>query len=711
MTLATDDARKWAWIAPDGTDGTGPGSELVSALKSGALPPATLVWCATWLEWLPASRVEFLASALPQGKSEPPLEPRRAPTALAPPPRPPGAPPPAPARPRPPTEPERGPVGSSPSSFGLLGKPRGPSVLGPRGPHVGSVPPRAPQPTLSEESAESRGTLRPPGAVPPPPRGGPPMGIAHFRSRLQEEQPTVRKPPAALGEAATQSDTLPPENTERAPGPPSTRDLTKGPSVLLPGAPTEVSIQSVPTEAVPTQRAPSDYAAAAAAMGNSPLREGAFSPAPAPLAPLSAPETVTFVESGPPSTTLESAPPPPPSDMRREAPSLVTPDAFEDARPSRPPVARAALVGLALLACVVLALAAGVVALVVTRLRKEPAPSASVAPSARSAAPRVAGCELHAPAARLASSVHRSVAPGFAELDPRGRVAVGIAETPKNAAGLVITLDTLDVTKTFENKGAEVLYGVVPFAVGENASFSVDRAGTELHAARTVAPDLAIGIAGPDLVRSKGGAQSVVFPQAAAEKLTDPRIASSATGHLVTFRRGGLSGRVMYGFLAPDGSAQGELATLSVPGVSMSGTPDAAMGEQGGLIAFAGRASADMPWRVQLASVSPGRPPVVKTFETPPGGEGGGSIAPSVSRLGPDGWILQWTEGTTGQYQVRVQRLSSRLAPLGEPRVASPKGANAGQGAVIAIGNRVLSVFVQTTAGHDELWGASLRCD
>jgi len=114
---------------------------------------------------------------------------------------------------------------------------------------------------------------------------------------------------------------------------------------------------------------------------------------------------------------------------------------------------------------------------------------------------------------------------------------------------------------------------------------------------------------------------------------------------------------------------------------------------------------------VQLAAVSQGAAPVARAFETPPGGAGGGSIAPAVGRLGDDGWILQWTEGTTGQYQVRVQRLSSSLEPLGEPRLVSPKGANAGQGAVLAIGNKVLSVFVQTTAGHDELWGASLRCD
>ena len=59
---------------------------------------------------------------------------------------------------------------------------------------------------------------------------------------------------------------------------------------------------------------------------------------------------------------------------------------------------------------------------------------------------------------------------------------------------------------------------------------------------------------------------------------------------------------------------------------------------------------------------------------------------------------------------MRIQRLGSKLEPLGEARLVSPKGANAGQGAVLTTGSRVLSVFVQTTAGHDELWGASFEC-
>jgi hypothetical protein len=99
-----------------------------------------------------------------------------------------------------------------------------------------------------------------------------------------------------------------------------------------------------------------------------------------------------------------------------------------------------------------------------------------------------------------------------------------------------------------------------------------------------------------------------------------------------------------------------------------------------------------------------------QAFVAPAGGSGGGNIAPAVSALGDNGWLLQWTEGAAGAYQVRLQRLNAKLEPVGDARLVSPKGANAGQGAVIATGSHVLSVYIQTTAGHDELWGASFEC-
>ena len=58
--------------------------------------------------------------------------------------------------------------------------------------------------------------------------------------------------------------------------------------------------------------------------------------------------------------------------------------------------------------------------------------------------------------------------------------------------------------------------------------------------------------------------------------------------------------------------------------------------------------------------------------------------------------------------QTRV--LDARLQPLGPALRVSAKGANAGQGTLVLSGSTVVSFFIQTTAGHDELWGATLTC-
>jgi hypothetical protein len=91
-------------------------------------------------------------------------------------------------------------------------------------------------------------------------------------------------------------------------------------------------------------------------------------------------------------------------------------------------------------------------------------------------------------------------------------------------------------------------------------------------------------------------------------------------------------------------------------------------------------------------------------------GTGGGAISPALSAIAGGRWLMQWTEGASGQYQVRVQTLTSDLIAFGSPQLVSPKGANAGQGIVAPFEKGALSLFILTTAGHDELWGASLSC-
>ncbi len=730
MSDAQDDASRWSWVTPDGKTITGAKGELMLALRSERVPAETLVWRPGWAEWLPASRVTEFKTVLPPGKAEPAQAPKltapatsktpaarpvqaapaHSPVAPArsvggtsqPPPapvrgksRPPPAPvraktgltqpPPAPVRPhnelpRPNLASPRVPTAAGPvaTAAGAGVRPRGESILGPprdqmpRESMRSSAPPRAPLNTLGfEEGPSNEHTLRPPGAVPPPPRAG--VGPTYTApTRVEDEFPTQRQVPIPSG-ATTQGfaarDAAPPTELRSA--------------VVLPAS----------TEAPSTK--PGTSTDFDATLGSTPF------------------EQERAREIPPPSTTLESAGPPPSSNAG-PPPGLALPASSGTTATTRPPpgegftlpVPKPVAIFFGVFLSGVLLLATG--AIVFSSSHEIGATDASASASA-SSPPAPLGCALVAPAARLATTVERSVQPALAELVPHERVAVGFAANPKTAHGLLVRLDSLDAERAFEEAGEAAVRSNAPRVTAGAAKFTVDRAGTELAGARTLADGSVLGFAGTDLVRLRGGAKTVLFPGAGAEKLTDPRSATSQLGTLVTFRRGGLSGQVLHGWLGPDGAPKGKLGVVNAPGIKFSGTPDAAANRKGGIVAFAGRPSESADWRVQLADVA-AEGAAAKAFDPPPGGAGGGNIAPTVTALGDDGWLLQWTEGATGAYQVRLQRLGPKLEPLGEARLVSPKGANAGQGAVFATGSRVLSVFVQTTAGHDELWGATFEC-
>ena len=721
MAEAPDDAR-WSWVTRYGTVANGAKGELMLALRSEKLLPSTWVWRPTWAEWLPASRISELRGVLPAHLAEPPQAPRRSATQLTPPPIPePGAlpperpaapvahsqpppapvrgaggtsrPPAAPVRSQPPAAPARGPqdlsrpnlnsprvpsaAGPVATTGGTEARPRGVSILGPpRDQMMNTQPMRSPMPTLGgEEGAMGRSTLRPPGAVPPPPRSAMSPQFGGAPTRLEEEQPTQRKLAAPSAQPDTEHDVPAPTELRPALVLPDSAEAARPVGAMAP-----VGVTTAP---FPTNH---DFDVT---LGSTPF-EG---------------EKARDVSA--PSTTLESAVPLPPEPPKQSEPSPTLQQWLSLDIP------RDAQLTLAFFLIVVILAAGAAFAFVVAKTKTPTGAageSAVAAPSASESAPSESpGCRMLSPAARLATTVERSVPPAFAEVTRGERLAVGFAPTPKSAAGLLVRLDTLDAERPFEQAGDVATRATVPLVKAGKTTFFVDHANSELSGARTVADGVTLGFAGADLVRVSGGQTTLLWSGAASEKATDPRVAAASGGTLVTFRRGGLTGQVLYGWLGKDGGAAGLLA-IEAPAIKFSGTPDAAASGDSGLVAFAGRPSEKADWRIQLAKVPQKGRANARTFEPPAGGSGGGNIAPAVTPLGKNGWLLQWTEGASGQYQVRMARLGPDLELLGEPRLVSPKGANAGQGSVFASGSRVLSVFVQTTAGHDELWGATFEC-
>jgi hypothetical protein len=312
------------------------------------------------------------------------------------------------------------------------------------------------------------------------------------------------------------------------------------------------------------------------------------------------------------------------------------------------------------------------------------------------------GCAVLAPPSRI-STIERSVPIGT-RTSPDGNVSLGFAQTKTSAIALTYQSPSGDVgqQQTLPGSGE-----VTHVTAGESPSAT--RASPDFAFGQQLEPGLELGV-GPSglLRRGSDGATGVVWPVAAGARVTQPRVAALAGAYFVTFRQGGAEGQIVSGWLRRDGTVASELSALSgLP--SSVGTPTAALlGERVVLLVLARSDKADR-YRIYAAPAAPGDAAgPARVLDAP--GEGSGAIAPSLSALPGGRYLLQWTDGVVGQYQVHTRLLGPTLEPLAPPLRVSAKGANAGQGLVAGTARGAVSFFIQTTAGHDELWGTAISC-
>ena len=708
------------WLMPDGTRLSGTEQELRAALASGVLSAGSLVWRKGWVEWQAVSRVAELASALPPAKA---AEHKSSPTAVQMPPLVPRTPlttsrPSAttvrtgglssPA-PRPSRNPSPGAHEAArdtlapalaPSSFGNLGGARRPSAPARResGPPPPPVRGRAPLPTLSEESGavSATATLRPPGAVPPPPRGVPAPSLDSSPYSSEKRVATMTPVPAF--------------------GPPGGRLLDAAlPRVGFDPAPS-ATLPEGASALTPSITQPSAAPVALPQVVNKTLLSASTEAGPESIEP-SLDSTLEVVAKVPPEARRTPVDPLTPARSTSSAPA----EGEHAAAAQRDSVLKIGRIGLDS-RTVLMALSGLSGALLVAVIglawshsgSKTPEPgsnaSVSAAPLPAPAPAIIAGCRLGLPPARIFANVERAVPPYVAQLPNKAELALGFAETKTKGVGLRLDPATLDVTPSFEEEGKDAVRGVVPLTHSGSLAFFVDRDDKALHSAHTVdeVPPFTLGVNEAGFSRVVAGSTSLVWPLDASVKITEPRSAQVADyGYGVAFRRGGQAGSVLLGFVAADGEKKTELAEIpNAP--KLLGTPVIAGSAAGALVAFAGRDAQDAPWQLFVSLTKPGAAPSpARALIT---GSGGGAISPTLSALGAERWLVQWTEGASGQYHVHVQSFSADLSPIGAPVLVSPKGANAGQGSLSAFAGQAASLFILTTAGHDELWGATLSC-
>jgi hypothetical protein len=284
-------------------------------------------------------------------------------------------------------------------------------------------------------------------------------------------------------------------------------------------------------------------------------------------------------------------------------------------------------------------------------------------------------------------------------------VALGIADTKTSAVGWIYDPLSGEPKRKLD---APTGSGDVSHVTAAEP-LRVDRSSPDFAFAQTLAPGLALGVGPAGLLRrGDDGATGVVWPLGAGVRVTPPRVVSNQSGHFVAFRQGGADGEIVAGWLRPDGTAAGGAVALEGAPRSL-GTPNVSLLGERALVLFSARADKSEKYRVYVAVAAPGKPPTpVRALELPT--EGGGAIAPSLAALPDDRYLVQWTDGNVGQYQVHVRIFDATLQPLGDALLVSGKGANAGQGTIVTTANAIVSFFIQTTAGHDELWGATLSC-
>lgn len=524
-------------------------------------------------------------------------------------------------------------------------------------------------PTLGDlEGATATATLRPPGAVPPPPRALP--------------MPTPNLDAAGLGSASPLDTPLPGD----APFTPLAGDLPLSPSRPHAAPAPVASATVVSGVAAPAQKPVDSSLDSTLDMAGSVSKKATQA------------ALIEQSRAANPAEGRSSAVP---------APGLFIADEPLEPRPKQPSLVTAQRELLTRMRVVVLVLGGLLLmllgALVVLIFRRAETTSVKTAVPSASSAPALPGCRLALPPSRI-STIERAVPIGVLPSDD-GQLALGIADTKVSAAGWLYDPIAGETKRKLEAvAGSGDVTHVTP-----SEPLVVDRAASDFAFAHTLSPGLALGV-GPSgiLRRGSDGATGVVWPLATGVRVTPPRVASSDSLHFVAFRQGGAEGQLMTGWLRQDGTALGEAASLAGAPKTL-GTPNVVLTEQEAILLFAARQDKSEPYRVHAARGALGKPlaaPVVLALPA----EGGGAIAPSLTPFSRDRFLVQWTDGNVGHYQVHMRILDASLKPLSEPLLVSAKGANAGQGTIVTAGIAVVSFFIQTTAGHDELWGATLSC-
>jgi len=325
------------------------------------------------------------------------------------------------------------------------------------------------------------------------------------------------------------------------------------------------------------------------------------------------------------------------------------------------------------------------------------------------------GCRFLQPPAVLDDWAVVDVRPVLHPLASGREVAIGYAQSHRSATGGVLDVGSLRLERQFWQQQDRQVFSVTPIEVDGALRYHVERQGTNVAFARAVAaePPARVGSSDSAVVFGKLEQRTqTLWPLPPGSTLTVPEVAEHPLGFTLAMRASSNVGHVFVGLINSAGAALAPLAEVGKPEWDL-GRPALASGPEQTVLAVARLSGTDQADELLLARARNGQLPTeLRRFELP-APAAPEVIAPIVAALPDGGFALMWSQGPSTERQVRLQRLSADLLPLGRPfdvTSVAPGGANATGGALHWIGDRLLAFyFSQRDAGH-ALWVASVSC-
>lgn len=309
------------------------------------------------------------------------------------------------------------------------------------------------------------------------------------------------------------------------------------------------------------------------------------------------------------------------------------------------------------------------------------------------------------------------VMPGSSPGSPPGAesVALGYAQSHKHATGGLLDLETLKFARRFGQTSERQIFSVTPLNASGSIGYHVERMGALVAFGRAldVAPPVRIGMNDDGIVLGRLDERSEkVWELPVGTLISVPEVSAHAQGFTLATRAGRATGQLRLGLLSASGAPLSPLEQLATADWDY-GRPALASGPSQTVLAATLRTDPARGQSMLLGRASNGRLPLELS---PLDIFGTGDVelsAPALTALPDGGFVLMWSQGAGWERQVRVQRLSATLVPLGSPfAVTTPDPALGGSvaGAIQSVGERLVAFyFVRRDGGHS-LWATTLRC-